>query len=574
MTLSKHTHLHALQNDALIAVRSAETGPADLFDHSAIVDALARAQGAFPRVYERSMRKPLHETFSALGLTGWRGVLNSDPRLERAARLGLDLTQSILQRADMDVTPATLAFQEVIADLYDGYLSEADRTGVKPPDHSVIAPLVKWGQPRSGPYVWPAPAAAGYGCGTGVVSMPPAYANGGLAAWSALGHEGAGHAILHADEGLHAELAANVAQKIRASKDAQLKDKKVREELADYWSDKIDETASDVMSILNMGPAAAIGLIAYFRALRRDGKLLPFDTGSPHPTDIARGYLVAAAIGFCEFEDAAQWRDLLVDEVTLDVPEEGVWLGRNRYPAEVVRDSASLAARAIMNDSVKALENHRITEIQTWTAEDNLIVQILVTQVFMSGRALPQTLHDGVYAAHGVAAAILVSLLDGRSSIHQARMIEMLAAMHRSNVSWTGLAFAHSGALIPPHVQHFGADPRIDPTTSETALQNGDAMGGMLMDRMTAIALTYGERADREADDQAFGSDIPIPFSFANSVSSGFGSGINIPFGFGARRHGLNARNGSWELRPQGAEIPLFQGLTPQILALILGKLR
>lgn len=577
MTLSRYTHLNMLQSDARAAIQSTEPDPDDLIAHATIVDALARAEGVFPPVYEGAMRAPLYRTFTALGPQGWSGVLDSDPRRERAARLGLDLVQAIVQRADPDVTAATLALQEVISDLYDGYLSEADRTGVKPPDHSVIAPLVKWGQSRSGPYVWPAPSAAGYGCGTGVVSMPPAFATSGLAAWSALGHEGAGHAVLHADTGLHGELADKVAKKIRASKDSQLKDKNTRDELAQYWSQKIDETASDVMGVLNMGPAAAIGLIAYFRALRPGGKLMSFDTHSPHPTDIARGYLVAAAIGFCHFEDAAEWRKLLVEEVSRDVPDAGIWLGGKLYTADIVRDSASLVARAIMNDSLEALENHQITEIQTWTAEDNRIVQILTTQIFLSGHGLPQALHDGVYAAHGVAAAILVSLLDGRTSVHQARMIEMLAAMHRSNVSWTGLAFAHAGALVPPHVQHFVPVSAIDPIHNETTVKHTGAIVGMALDRMTAIGLMYAENTGKAKEEaRPHGSDILIPFGFAgnSSVPTAFGSDINIPFGFGARRHGLSARDGGWEISPEEAEIPLHEGLTPEILALILGRLR
>ena len=573
MSLSSITHLNALQSDALAAIQSVETGPEDLFRHDAIIDALEEAGGAFPPIYERAMRLPLLNTFRSLGPDGWAGVLDSDPRIERAARLGLDLTQAIVQRADPDIETASLAFQEVISDLYDGYLGAADRTGVKAPDHSVLAPLVKWGQPRSGPYVWPAPATAGYGCSAGVVSMPPAFASGGLVAWSALAHEGGGHAILHADIGLHTELAEKVHDKIWKSKDKQLADNKIRKALAVYWSEKIDETASDVLGVLNMGPAAAIGMIAYFRALRREGKLLPFDTGSPHPTDIARGYLVAAAVGHCEFDHNNDWRKLLTEEVDLDVPDGHVWLGGAMYSKDVVRDTANLAALAIMNDRIAALENHRITEIQNWTNDDNRIVQLLGTQVFMGGHALPPVLHDGVYAAHGVSAAIMVSLLDGRARAHQARMVEMLGAMHRSNVAWTGLEFAHSGALLPQHAPHFATIAEIDPTI-DAAHESSKSVGSVAMGRMAMLGLTYGMDAAKAAANDVPGSDINIPFGFASDTPASFGSDIVIPFGYGARRHGLKVRNGDWAVDEKGAEVPLHEGLTPDILNLILGKLR
>ena len=35
--------------------------------------------------------------------------------------------------------------------------------------------------------------------------------------------------------------------------------------LSDYWKSCIDEAASDVLGILNIGPAAGIGLIGHFR---------------------------------------------------------------------------------------------------------------------------------------------------------------------------------------------------------------------------------------------------------------------------------------------------------------------
>ena len=69
--------------------------------------------------------------------------------------------------------------------------------------------------------------------------------------------------------------------------------------LPDYWANRMDETASDVLGILNMGPAAAIGVIGYFRGLnaawgggphlRNDGP-----ANDVHPADIVRGFLAAS----------------------------------------------------------------------------------------------------------------------------------------------------------------------------------------------------------------------------------------------------------------------------------------
>lgn len=46
----------------------------------------------------------------------------------------LDIAQAILQNGEDYQKEATDGFQEVVSDLYDGFLSAADRRGLKPPD--------------------------------------------------------------------------------------------------------------------------------------------------------------------------------------------------------------------------------------------------------------------------------------------------------------------------------------------------------------------------------------------------------------------------------------------------------
>ena len=79
--------------------------------------------------------------------------------------------------------------------------------------------------------------------------------------------------------------------------------------LPEYWSHRIEETASDVMGILNMGPAAAIGIVAYFRGLAsangRPPKLRTVGPlGDSHPADILRGYLGSATVALLSFNGA------------------------------------------------------------------------------------------------------------------------------------------------------------------------------------------------------------------------------------------------------------------------------
>ena len=170
-----------------------------------------------------------------------------------------------------------------MSDLYDGFLSAEDRLGVQPPENAIIAPLVKFGNPNFGPYTFPVEATSIFGSEAALVSLPPSNARRGVMAWAALPHESAGHDILSADNGLQQQLAAAVFNGVNAAN--------LGNHVARYWRDRIDESAADVMGILNMGPAAGIGLIAFFRGLNAAFTRVPkLRSNGPesdvHPADI------------------------------------------------------------------------------------------------------------------------------------------------------------------------------------------------------------------------------------------------------------------------------------------------
>lgn len=432
--------LDACIEDARQAALVSDPGPAEPDDYRPLLDRLEAVRGKFPPLYRDAMVTPFWEKLRSLGEAGFQRVLSGDPQRTGAAALMMDIAQAILQQGEGFLEVPTDAFQEVVSDLYDGFLSAEDRQGINPPDLGVIPPLVKWGNPDSGPYTWPVDATGSFGCKAGVVNLPPANARQGLVAWSALGHETAGHDILHADTGLPEELATALQQDLLA----------LGHGLDQYWSSRIDETASDVMGILNLGPAAGIGLIAYFRALnaaftgqarlRSEGP-----GGDPHPADILRGYLAAETVALLEFTGHDEWSRLIAAETNKDLAT--IVLAEETVPANVARQSARIVAQTLARHRSKALENHALAEIQNWRDSDEQKVQLLRTALRTNG-ALPATPESRVYAAHVVAAAVTEVLADSRDlpAIFE-RMLEMLKIMHNQNPSWGPLLVTHPGNL-------------------------------------------------------------------------------------------------------------------------------
>lgn len=425
--------LAACVEDARLAALARGDGPPIPTDFAALRARLEAARTRIPPPYRRAVVEPLLASLEDLGPRGLARLLAEDPGREGAAGLLLDLSRAVLQRAEGHEPRATAAFQEVVSDLYEGFLSAEDRRGVKPPDHGVAAPLVLWGSAEDGPYTWPATATAVFGAEAAVVSLPAPNATAGLFAWPALAHETAGHDVLAADEGLREELARAVRAGLLAGR--------LPPAVADYWADRIDETASDVLGVLNMGPAAAVGLVGYFRGLNGayGGKPSLRNVGraeDPHPADIVRAYLAAETVRLLSFEGAARWADRLVAEADRDLGQ--IRLGGVAVSAETARASAAAVARVIVSTPLSALEGRALGEIQDWKDEDEAIVAGLRRTLAGGTAGVGGAKHlEGAYAAHAVAAGVYEAV-SGRSrpSAVMGRMIDLLAAMHARNPGW------------------------------------------------------------------------------------------------------------------------------------------
>ncbi len=398
-------------------------------------------RASLPKVYQDNFLNPFITYLQGLGESRFNLLFSQQPHDDTSAFLQQiipDIAEAILQNGTDFEAKATNAFEEVISDLYDGFLSEESRnsTGqkIKPPDRGVIAPLVKWGNPDAGPYTWPVDATLGLNVRAAVVSLPPAHLKAGLLAWSALGHETAGHDILHADTGLLQELGSKVYNAIISNLGG-------NSFLASYWRNCIDESASDVMGLLNMGPTVGLGLVGYFRGLT-GGKLRnqgPFQ--GPHPLDILRGCLAARVVSQLSFAGAAEWAQAIQAEVNKDI--ETIYLidmqtgYRYRVPTQQAMQSAQIAADVIMNTKLTALEGHSLKEIQDWSDADQKIAAEIGVLLHKTTDLPVLYKSNGYYAAHVVAGALQEALEKGANvqTIFN-RMVKFLDIMHQYNDTW------------------------------------------------------------------------------------------------------------------------------------------
>lgn len=438
MSAPDFRNLAAAIEDTRLAAIDMDPGPPDITDFDQLRGRLIPARVKLSPVYQREFFDPFSATLNDLDASGFARVLRSDPNREGVAGLLLDSAQAILQFTEGFSPKPLVAFQQVIADLYDGFLSAEDRRGVLPPDRGIIAPLVKFGNPEFGPYTWTIEATGEVlRAGAGIVSMPPSHARKALLGWSALGHETGGHDIMAADTGLKGQIATAIQRQVlQAINDVRL---------ARYWSSRVDETASDVLGILNMGPAVGVGLIGYFRGLnatqaaaklRNNG---PSD--DPHPADIVRGFLAAETIRLLEFSDATAWANAIEAETMRDVTS--IRLANIRVNTAQAKQMAAAVAKAIVETPFPAIENVALGDIQNWRDIDESIVASIRSLLVTPGGSLPA----GAFAAHVVAAAVTLVVSSSAVSISLifARMVDLLKQMFDRNPTFGPLHIRQAG---------------------------------------------------------------------------------------------------------------------------------
>lgn len=426
--------LDACIEDVAASARDQDQGPSDTLDYAELRDRIAQAKPEIVPQYLAHMVTPFETWLNQAGkeIFEYRIEQRDNPNAV------IDLSQAILQSGNQYHPSAVAASQELIADLYDGYLSAQDRRGIALPEKRFIAPMVRFGRPMEAPYTWPYAAMNDFGVKCSIVCLPPVLIRSSLLTWSVLAHEVAGHDILSADVGLLSQISNTLEAALNATG---------LSSCAAYMASHLEEVAADVLAVLNMGPVAAIGLIGFLAGVRSGGNVAGLQTMSTqdaHPPDMLRAYTVIETVRLLKFEGSEVWgRSLgaLLPSTGL-VLNDDVWIG-----AEDAKKLASILSDTIINGKFAALEYRPIGSIQNWRDRDEIITAELRAALNRHPR---QTLPSGAYASHAVAAAVLAALADeGKPGELCANMQAMLAVMHATNPAWSSTQEVLRGDLVP-----------------------------------------------------------------------------------------------------------------------------
>ncbi len=313
------------------------------------------------------------------------GAASTDA-LAEARSIADTLVGAVRDRGEAAYHAPLTRFQAVVSNLYRSFLAREQRVGLAQPLAEVLPPLVTFApDAERGPFTLPVDRVRQFiGASVGVVSLPGAYAAHPLV-WAGLAHETGGHDVIHADPGLIEQLAAGVG-KLDALPPA----------LRAVWASWIDEAASDVYGVLNIGPAFAISLTALFAATgaARAPSAAPLGavrttlsvSGSQmvdaHPVDLLRLHVALGAVDALAGLSPARrgaWLDVLGavaqaaagGATTIDACDVTSGAVVQRLPLPVMASAARAVGAYIATAKLDALGGSSVQDIETWDDADD-----------------------------------------------------------------------------------------------------------------------------------------------------------------------------------------------------------
>ena len=432
--------------DIVCALRDSGTVPDRVMEYDALLERLHLAAENIHGIYRKKMAEPFVEYLEKLGKERFDQKLE----LEHGTwpEKMFDISEAILQRGDGFEGRATHAFQEVVFGLYDRFLAREKACDVRVGCQQIVPPMTKWGGPTTGPYTWVMADLKEFGVRCSIINLPVAFAKRGLFAWVCLGHEAIGHALVLREDGAGDELKRAVESALQAERFSR--------GMVEYWSSRLEESASDACGVLQMGPSVAIGLICGFRALNlARGEAAKMSgvgkADNPHPATILRGYLAAATAGLLDVGTAHDWSDLIAEETRKDVTEirlsvkplsgarsarRGVASSRPQtdltrsvdhlvvVDPKTAQRSAEVVASTLVGHKCDAFDGRSLRDIHSWNDQDE--------QMVAEAKKKSDDMSGSILGSHAVPAAIL-SALEGEKEIPEAFDFMQLS-LHASHV--------------------------------------------------------------------------------------------------------------------------------------------
>jgi len=188
------------------------------------------------------------------------------------------------------------------------------------------------------------------------------------------------------------------------------------------------------MGVLNMGPAAAVAMLAYFRgwnaAVGYGRHLSRTQDDLHHPIEAVRPLVLAQTIPLLGFKGADDWHRVVL---SMARREYGRWLrvGKARVSVDRATEAAGIVAQTIATRPLNEMGRLTLAGIQNWQDYDEDIA-IRLRREIRGDLPLPKQYDRKFYASHAVSAGVIESMRGRRPvEVIFRRTIEVLQRMRK-----------------------------------------------------------------------------------------------------------------------------------------------
>jgi hypothetical protein len=314
-------------------------------------------------------------------------------------------------QGDSPVRQPLRQFLAIVSNLYRSFLASDKRSAVQVPVlDATFPPLVTFhpdvSPDKASPLLLATPVVRGL-CGSDVaIAILPANYYRTPLAWASVAHEACGHGVLRADQGLLEELGAGTRVLFGGGPivpgDDTLNEAQALGLLWSYW---LEETASDVYGLLNIGPTFILNVAALVSALRRgldptvqvprlnvDVGTQPADHLDIHPPDLFRLHVAIGVIENLEAFPARAARPYLQALRKLSAfcasgatrvhvrgrveVKRDYWVSIDRtFPLKDMAEAARRVGAYVATTRLAALGNQSVQRLETWDLADEAAAQ-------------------------------------------------------------------------------------------------------------------------------------------------------------------------------------------------------
>lgn len=320
------------------------------------------------------------------------------------------------------------ALQELVSDLFMKYINPNKQSTSQIGYKYLMPPLVRWCDKIEKPsFISSMKNGKDFNFHASLIDMPYFISQGGITAWI-LCYEGLGYEILNSREGLIQELISVAENTIQQAGSTE----KSKCHFQSYFKTLFEKFMSDILSVLHLGPAAPIALLAYAKSLYRKNDV---DSKNSYQDQLIRLFGTIEVLRSMSYKLREKWAIAIENEIIKEW--SALESSSMNETLDWVRPLLSQLINKLTTSPLETLQGCSLKDIYAWNDEEEKKAKYF-RQLFKGDEAHLPAQYQTVYKSNHVVAAAIIEAFEAGADLSKLFriMVSTLRIMHIANPFW------------------------------------------------------------------------------------------------------------------------------------------